>query len=261
MSIDFEKRGQIGYITINRPEARNCLNDAALEELVSVWCEFRDDDGLLVAIITGMGEQAFCTGADLKELIPRIATGELPITSRRLQAFLKGIEIYKPIIAAINGACLAGGTELIQGTDIRIAVNEATFGLPEPRWGLFPAAGSTVRLPRQIPYCRAMEVLLTGDSFTAQEAYAMGLINRIVPRQDLMAFATMTAEKICRNSPRAVQAIKASVMKCLDIPQEQAYILETYYGREIFGSEDAKEGPRAFLEKRPPHYQGGKLER
>ena len=123
MFINFEKRGQIGYITINRPEARNALNDAALEELVSVWREFRDDDTLSVAIITGVGDKAFCTGADLKELIPRIAAGELAINSPRLQAFLKGIEIYKPIIAAINGACLAGGTELIQGTDIRIAVS------------------------------------------------------------------------------------------------------------------------------------------
>ena len=261
MSINFEKRGQIGYITINRPEARNALNDAALEELVSVWREFRDDDTLSVAIITGVGDKAFCTGADLKELIPRIAAGELAINSPRLQAFLKGIEIDKPIIAAINGACLAGGTELIQGTDIRIAVSEATFGLPEPRWGLFPAAGSTVRLPRQIPYCRAMEVLLTGESFTAQEAHAMGLINRIVPRQDLMDVATTIAEKICRNSPRAVQAIKASVRACFDLPQEQAYILETFYGREIFGSEDAKEGPQAFLEKRAPHYRAGQFER
>jgi enoyl-CoA hydratase len=254
VSIDFEKRGPIGYITINRPEVRNCLNDDALEGLASVWAEFRDDDALLVAVITGAGDQAFCTGADLKELIPQIAQGELAINPRRLQAFLKGIPIYKPIIAAINGACLAGGMEMIQGTDIRIAVDEATFGLPEPRWGLFPAGGSTVRLPRQLPYCRAMEILLTGGTVTAQEALQMGLINRVVARHDLMHVATQIAEKICQNSPHAVQAIKESALRCADIPEGSAYLLETFYGREVFSFPDAKEGPQAFLEKRRPRF-------
>ncbi|PSR23213.1 MAG: enoyl-CoA hydratase [Sulfobacillus acidophilus] len=254
MSVDFEKRGSIGYITINRPHVRNCLNDEALEALSSIWEEFRQDDALLVAIITGAGDQAFCTGADLKELIPRIAQGELAINSRRVQAFLKGPPIFKPIIAAINGACLAGGTELIQGTDIRIAVDDATFGLPEPRWGLFPAGGSTVRLPRQIPYCRAMEILLTGGTVTAQEALHMGLINRVVRRTDLLAVAREIAGKICENSPRAVQVIKQSALRCADIPLDNAYELETFYGREVFGFADAQEGPRAFLEGRRPRF-------
>ena len=252
MSIDLEISGPIGYVTINRPQVRNCLDDEALEGLASVWDEFRNDNSWLVAIITGAGDRAFCTGADLKELIPRIAQGELEIDARRLQAFLKGPPVFKPVIAAINGTCLAGGTELLLGTDIRIAVEEATFGLPEPRWGLFPAGGSTVRLPRQIPYCRAMEILLTGDTVTAREALQMGLINRIVAREDLLAVAREIAEKICENSPNAVQTIKKSVLCGADVSLDKAYELETLFGREVFSFPDAREGPRAFAEGRRP---------
>ena len=159
-------------------------------------------------------------------------------------------------IAAINGFCLAGGTELIQGTDIRIAAEHATFGLAEPKWALFPAAGSTVRLPRQIPYCRAMEILLTGDPVSAQEALQIGLINKVVKKEDLMPTAKKYAERICQNGPLAIKAIKESALRCYEVPIEYANILETYYAREIFASEDAKEGPRAFLEKRKPIFRG-----
>jgi enoyl-CoA hydratase len=160
------------------------------------------------------------------------------------------------VIAAVNGFCLAGGTEILQGTDIRIAVPEAVFGLPEVKWALFPAAGSTVHLPRQISYCRAMELLLLGEPVSAQEALDMGLINRIVPREELMTTAMSIAEKLCANGPLALKAIKESVLRSYDIPREHAYFLETLLADRVFGSRDSREGPKAFVDKRKPVYKG-----
>jgi enoyl-CoA hydratase len=255
MAIDYEKEGNMATITMNRPEAMNCLNQADMEELGRVWIDFRDDDQIWVAVLTGAGDSAFSAGADLAELIPKLNSGEVPILPR-MPAFLKNVACYKPIIAAVNGFCLAGGTEILQATDIRIAAEEATFGLPEVKLGLFPVAGSTIRLPRQIPYCRAMEILLTGDSMTADEALRMGLINRVVPKEDLMNTALRIALKLSSNGPLAVRAIKESVLRAYDIPQEQGYYLEAFLASRVFGTRDAAEGPKAFLEKRAPVYEG-----
>jgi enoyl-CoA hydratase len=255
MAIDYKKESRIAFITINRPEAMNCLNSEDLLELGRVWEDFRDDDDLWVAILTGAGDKSFSAGADLGELIPQLTSGKLQVIPE-IPGFLKNFKIYKPIIAAINGLCLAGGTELIQGADIRISVDYATFSLAEPRWGLFPAAGSTVRLPRQVPYCRAMEILLVGDALSAEEALHIGLINRIVKKEELMPTALKTAERICRNGPLAVRRIKESALRCYEVPIEYAYIMESYFAREVFASEDAKEGPKAFFEKRKPDFKG-----
>jgi len=255
MSIDYEKDGHIAVVRINRPEAMNCLNQADAEEMGRVWIEFRDDDHMRVAILTGAGDKAFCAGADLGDLIPKINSGEFPI-SPTFPGVLKNLKCYKPIIAAINGYCLAGGTEILQGTDIRIAVEEAVFGLPEVQLGLFPYGGSTVRLPRQIPYCWAMEILLTGDSITAEQALKIGFINRIVPSGELMPTTMAIADRLNNNGPLALKAIKESVLKSYDIPKEHAYFLEAFLAKQVFGTGDAVEGPKAFFEKRNPVFEG-----
>ena len=255
MAIDYEKKGRIALITINRPEALNCLNQADMEALGEAWLDFRDDDQLWAGILTGAGDKAFSAGADLAELAPKLNSGEVPI-SPTFPGFLKNIKCFKPIIAAVNGFCLAGGTEMLQGTDIRIAVKEATFGIPEVKWGLFPAAGSTVRLPRQIPYCWAMEILLMGESITAEQALKIGLINRIVPKETLMDSAFEIAERLCDNGPLAVRAIKESAVRSYDLPKEQAYFLEAFMASQVFGTRDASEGPKAFIEKRKPVFEG-----
>jgi len=255
MAIDYEKKGRIALVTMNRPESLNCLNQADMEALGEAWLDFRDDDQLWAAILTGAGDRAFCAGADLEELIPKVNSGEVAISPTN-PGFLKNIKCFKPIVAAVNGFCLAGGTEMLQGTDIRIAVTEATFGIPEVKWGLFPAAGSTVRLPRQIPYCWAMEILLLGEPMTAEQALKIGLINRIVPRENLMSAAFEIAEKLCKNGPLAMRAIKESAVRSYDLPKEHAYFLEAFMARQVFGTRDASEGPKAFLEKREPVFEG-----
>jgi enoyl-CoA hydratase len=255
MAIDYEKKGNIALVTMNRPEAMNCLNQADMDELGRVWLDFRDDDKMWVAVLTGAGDKAFSAGADLKELIPKLNSGEVPLAAT-MPAFLKNIDCFKPIVAAVNGFCLAGGTEILQATDIRIAVKEATFALTEVKLGLFPVAGSTVRLPRQIPYCRAMEILLLGDPISAEEALNIGLINRIVAKEDLMGTAMNIAERLSQNGPLALRAIKESALRSYDIPQGQAYFLEAFLARQVFGTSDAAEGPKAFLEKRKPVFEG-----
>jgi enoyl-CoA hydratase len=255
MAIAYEKKDQIALITIDRPEAMNCLSMADLLELGNAWLDFRDDDQMRVAILTGRGDKAFCAGADLQELIPKVNSGEYRLVPT-IPGFLKNINCFKPIIGAVNGHCLAGGLEMLQGTDIRIAVEDATFGLPEVKWGLFPSAGSTVRLLRQIPYCWAMEILLVGEPITAEKALQIGLINRVVPREQLMDTAMAIAEKLCSNGPLAVKAVKESALRSYDLPEEEAYFIEAFMANQVFGTRDATEGPRAFIEKRKPVFEG-----
>lgn len=262
----YEKKGQVAYITLNRPDVHNALDAEVVVRLAEAWKEFAADDSLRVAIITGAGERAFSAGADLRKLIPLMSGARDPedewdekfVADRQLvnTALLRRFEMYKPVIAAINGFCLAGGTELIQGTDIRIAAEHATFGLTEVKRAIIPGAGSMVRLPRQVPFCKAMEILLVGDSMSAAEAHRIGLVNYVVPASEVMPLAEDFARKIAENGPLAVQKIKETVLKALGRPIEEGYDLEDEATRFIVRTEDAREGPRAFTEKRAPRYVG-----
>ncbi|RJP68209.1 MAG: crotonase/enoyl-CoA hydratase family protein [Candidatus Abyssobacteria bacterium SURF_17] len=263
MTVDYVKKDKIAYITLNRPEARNALDPDTLEQLGKTWMDFRDDASVLVAIITGVGN-SFCAGADLGTLIPRITASPegLPglIKGEMAQIFqsalLRHFDIWKPIVAAVNGYCIAGGLEMLLGMDIRIASENAFFAIQEPRWGLFPAGGSTVRLPRQVPFCKAMEILLTGEKIDANEAYRMGLVNYVVPQAELMPTAEKFARRIADNGPLAVSAIKKSAIECLSMPLPKAYEHEIELATPVFKSEDAIEGPLAFMQKRKPDFKG-----
>ncbi|MEA2626406.1 MAG: enoyl-CoA hydratase [Candidatus Binatota bacterium] len=264
----YEKQGRIALVTINRPERRNALNRAAFGQLADAWMDFERDPELWVAVVTGAGD-AFCAGGDLKEAIQFFADNAEDLASGRqtagaagyhpmspLIAMLREVEIYKPIIAAVNGICVAGGMEMLLGTDIRIASERATFGIYEPRRGLFPGGGTTVRLPRQIPYCMAMEVLLTADPISAELAYEMGIVNRVVAHEEVLPAAMRFAETICKNGPVAVRAVKECVQRNLRLPLKEAFDLELEFSARVFSSDDAQEGLASFREKRPPVWKG-----
>lgn len=268
MAIHYDKRDDhVVVITIDRPEARNSLDLHHFRDLAGAWKDFRYDDDAWLAIVTGVPGQ-FMTGADLKTYIPQITElakeiGKGEVTevdgcrlSDGTRAVLRDTKIYKPIIAAVDGPCVAGGMEMLGGTDIRIATPNATFGVMEPKRGLFAGGGTTARLPRQLTYPAAMEFLLTAEAFPASRALELGLINEIVEPDQLMVRALEWAARICANAPLAVQGTKESVLRGLAGTLDEAYAIEAEISTAIFASEDAKEGPRAFKEKRPPIWQG-----
>ncbi|HEY8545281.1 MAG TPA: enoyl-CoA hydratase/isomerase family protein, partial [Acidimicrobiales bacterium] len=180
MNVTCEVTDRIAVVTLSDPATHNALDEAGVQGLAEAWTRIRDDDEILVAVLRGDGDRAFSSGANLKTLLPVLTAGGLPeIVAPDGPVFAKFV-LAKPVVAAVRGICVAGGTELLQATDIRIASHDARFGLPEPRWGLLPVGGSTVRLARQIPYCHAMELLLTGDMIDAETALRIGLVNRLV---------------------------------------------------------------------------------
>lgn len=319
MAIHYVKDDEhIVLITIDRPEAKNSADMEHFKLLREAWERFDADDDAWVAIITGVGD-AFFTGADLKRYIPEITKfqdqvkqglategdGVPEINGYRMddgvKAVLRNVELYKPVIAAVNGFCTAGGMEMLGGVDLRIACPEAKFAVMEPKRGLFAGGGTTVRLPRQIPWAQAMEMLLCADLIPADRAYAMGLLNAVVPREQLLDTAYGFARRITENAPLAVQATKRSALQALYSEEMQvgkvreavkalSAVIETVkpedpatarfallaaaevldgLGKElrtafenesrisstIFRTEDAKEGPRAFAEKRKPNWQ------
>jgi enoyl-CoA hydratase len=269
MPINYEMPEEhVVLITIDRPP-RNALDMYHFRDLAQSWKRFKDDEEAWVAIVTGVGE-SFCVGGDLKTYIPQItklqkqiAAGEVvEVDGCRLSdgtyAVLRPpqVKIYKPIIAAVNGFCAAGGMEMLCGTDIRIATPNASFAVMEPKRGVFAGGGTTVRLPRQLPFPLAMEFLLTADLIPAPRALEMGLINQIVEKNDLLDAALTMARRITVNAPLAVQATKESVLRGTALPYEDALALESELSSRVFQSDDAIEGPKAFAEKRPPKWQG-----
>jgi enoyl-CoA hydratase len=297
MGIHYERDDEhIVLITIDRPEARNSADMEHFKLLREAWERFDADDDAWVAIITGVGD-AFFTGADLKRYVPEITKlqkqiadeGLTEINGYRLddgtRAVLRNWPLYKPIVAAVNGFCTAGGMEMLGGVDIRVACPEAKFAVMEPKRGLFAGGGTTVRLPRQVPWAQAMEFLLCADLVDAQRAYDMGLLNAVVPRDELLDAAYGFARRMTANAPLAVKATKrkavralraalltvdhdqpgsagAAVVSAADILEALGKELRTPFEKEsrlssaIFQTEDAKEGPKAFAEKRPPIWQG-----
>ncbi len=248
----YEKRDKIAIMTINRPEAMNAFTAEMLRGMDAAFADFQADAGLWVAILTAAGDRAFSSGMDLKEAIPLLQSGdEMGYEDHTKRPFS---DVFKPIIGAVNGFCIAGGMEFLQGTDIRIAAETATFGLGEVRWGIIPTGGSHIRLPRQIPWAVAMEMLLTGKNLTAQRAYDIGLVNEVVPADKLMETALKWAEAICKNGPLAVRTAKEIAVRALGL--ESGFVLEKALGARVMQSEDAKEGPRAFAEKRKPDFKG-----
>jgi enoyl-CoA hydratase len=265
MTIKTTREGQIATVTIANPDSLNALQFDDLTSLSEIWDELEADDRIRVVVLTGEGARAFCSGANLKQFIPLLTENlkqaddpaqALAGMTQLHRAFLKDGRLSKPLIAAVNGLCYAGGVEILNACDLRVAVEEAVFSLQEPRWGLFPAAGSTVRLPRQIPFPWAMELLLIGGTMTAEQALAAGLINRVVPAAKLTETVTAMAERIAANGPLAVRNIKRSVLACEGLPLEQAFAEELRWAAEVFTSDDAVEGPRAFAEKRKPQFKG-----
>ncbi len=253
-----ERDGPTVILTMNRPEAKNALSAPMLVGLADAWKEIDEDDDVRCAILTGAGG-TFCAGADLKAM-----GGQQSDAYRdRMQAdpdlhwkaLLRHYHLTKPLIAAVEGYAVAGGTEILQATDIRVAGEGATFGVFEAKRGLFPLGGSTVRLRRQIPYTIAMDILLTARPVSAQEALSIGLIGRVVPDGQALAEARKIAATIAENGPLAVEAIKRSVRATEGLPEDEALKVELEIGWPIFATEDAKEGPRAFAEKRKPNFQ------
>jgi enoyl-CoA hydratase/carnithine racemase len=257
MPIHYDKHGRIATITIDRPEAMNALDVESNQAMADVWAAFRDDPELWVAILTGSGERAFCAGADLKKLIParseaaRRGTSNIP----SFGGITRDYVTWKPLIAAINGVALGGGTEIALACDIRVASENARFGQTEVKWGIIPGAGGTQRLPRLIPFGKAVEMILTGEQIDAQEALRIGLVTHVVPLADLQRTALAIAETLLERGPLALRAAKQAMLEGWDLPLTEGLKLEARLMQQVLRSEDAQEGPRAFAEKRKPEFQ------
>ena len=251
------RRGHVLIVTMNRPDARNALSAPMMALMRQAWDMTDSDPDIRVCVLTGAGG-AFCAGADLKAMTSahpgdRFRAGDLDLSV--IEALLKGRRLTKPLIAAVEGPAIAGGTEILQACDIRVAGESARFGISEARWGLFPLGGSAVRLPRQIPYTVAADLLLTGRQITAAEALSIGLIGHVVPDGRALGQALEIAGMIASNGPVAVRAILRVMRETEGMAENEAFALEARAGMAVFASEDAKEGPRAFAEKRRPQFR------
>jgi enoyl-CoA hydratase len=252
--IRYEIDGYTAYVTFDRPGSLNAFTPAMMGAGARVIRDADDRDAIRGIVVTGAGE-AFCSGADLAETIPKWTEDPSNVEPADEDLHLRRTTVTTPIVAAVNGDCLAGGMEFLQATDVRIAAEGARFGLPEPRWGVSPVSGSHVRLPRQLPYARAMEYLLTGDRFSAEHAQQAGLVNEVVPDGESLQRAEAVVDQIAQNSPHAVRKIKETVLRCYDKPLDDAFRLESEIGRAVFAHEDAVEGPQAFMAGTEPSFR------
>jgi len=255
MPVDYKLEGHIATLTINRPEALNAANVQVLQELHERLVDFRDNPDAWVGIITGAGEKAFCTGADIAETLPFLKSirGKpwlLPDTP------LKSFELYKPLIAAINGAALGGGLEIMLTCDIRIAAEHARFGSPEVNLGLIPGWGGTQRLLRTLPYAKAAEIVLSGKLINAAEAYRIGLVNEVVKKEEVLPRAQKWADDLCQVGPLALRAGKEALLRGYNLPLNEGIRLEAALFDYLLGTEDFTEGSSAFLQRRKPNFQG-----
>jgi enoyl-CoA hydratase/carnithine racemase len=253
----YSKEGRIAHVTINRPEKLNAIDPLTSAELLDAFTDFKGDDGVWVAILTGAGERAFSTGNDLVATAMRgQGQGGAAVRPAPFGGITRSFECYKPIIAAINGYCLAGGLEIALSCDIRICTPGSSFGLPEPTRGLIPGAGGTQRLPRLVPMAVARKMLMTGGRIDAEAALRAGLVSDVVPADQLMAKAREIAEEICACAPLSVRFVKEAVTRGLEMPLAQGLDLESEKSRENSRTEDAREGPLAFAQKRKADYKG-----
>ena len=254
----YECKGPIARITLNRPESMNAFDPETLQLLGRHLMEFDQDDALRVAILTGAGDKAFCAGADLKKYSQREAVGINELWSHDRQFFRpggQGMNVTKPVIAAINGYCLAGGQEIALACDIRIASNTASFGAPEVKWSIIHGYGA-LRLPRTVPLSVAMEMLLTGERIDAARAYEIGLVSRVVPPAELLPAAERMAARISENGPLAIKITKELALRGLHQTPDEAIAYRNAVSALLRQSDDAREGPRAFAEKRKPQFKG-----
>lgn len=264
--IVIERDGHVALVRIDRPEKRNALDVEAFCRLADAWESFAADDDVRAVIITGTGDVAFSSGADLGSVMPLYSGRREPadewdhraLADSRIftRGVLKGVALDKPVIAAVNGLAVGGGCELVLGTDLRVAARHATFGLAEVKRAIMAAGGGVTRLARQVPYAVAMEMLLTGDPMTADDALRHGLVNRVVDADRVLDEALALAARIAKNGPLAVQAIKRTVRESDGVPLAEAFGIEARAGHALSATEDATEGPRAFVEKRDPVYKG-----
>jgi E-phenylitaconyl-CoA hydratase len=256
MNIDFDVSDGCALTLINRPERLNAMDAQHYQALAEAWKRVRDDPEIRVAIVTGAGDRSFTAGADLKSFIPTPAPFSQMWITQQDQLLNRGLEVWKPVVAAINGYCLGGGMTLLFATDIRIAAEHATFGLPEVKRGMLPGHGGTQRVLEPLPYPIGMEMLLTGDPIDASTAERWGLVNRVVPQARLMATAMDYAHRIVSNAPLAVQAAKEMAVRAREMDRTTGLRIEQVMLRVLQMTKDGQEGAAAFAEKRPPRFSG-----
>lgn len=262
----FDRSDGIARVTLNRPDKMNALTPEMVVRLADFWAEVADDDTVRVVLVTGAGQKAFCSGGDLGSLIPIMMRTREPadeweerLAARRsllYAALLRNDTFFKPVVAAINGLALAGGAEFVLSTDIRVASTTAQFALTEVRRGLIAGGGSLARLARQVAWADAMEVALVGEPIDAEHALRIGLVNRVVEPDQVLPVAEDLARRICLGAPVALAKTKEAMVRSSGRPLEEAFAIESECTIANARTEDAREGPRAFMEKRPPVFHG-----